>query len=179
LQPPSSFDGTIPATSEVSALTVRAQMAGLGAYTQLGARLLAEMGLATVDDEAWIPTATSIDCMCQIRRTVGDKIMRQIGMEVPKHHHWPTAVSDVHSALASVDAAYQMAHRHGDVGVYAYTPTGDRSGEMLCRNPYLCPLDEGIITAVARWYGPLAVVTHGPDECRDRGDLQCLFQIRW
>ena len=47
-----------------------------------------------------------------------------------------------------------MSHRGGDVGSYDFQSTGPRSAKMVCRNPYPCELDRGIIEAMATRFKP-------------------------
>lgn len=68
-----------------------------------------------------------------------------IGMKIPDNAAWPPHVKTVHDALASIDVAYNMNHRNGEIGGYHYEQTGERTGVMVCDNPYPSDFDYGII----------------------------------
>jgi hypothetical protein len=63
---------------------------------------------------------------------------------------------DVATALQSVDVAFQMAHRGGEIGHYKYVDAGLDHYEIHCDNAYSNDFDLGIITSlVERFQGRL------------------------
>ena len=85
--------------------------------------------------------------------------------------------------MASIDVAYHMNHRGGDIGSYRFESTGPKSGKMICRNPYPSDLDQGIVYAVARRFAPKGafplVKLDETAPSRKRGADACTFLIAW
>jgi len=85
--------------------------------------------------------------------------------------------------LASIDVAYHMNHRGGEIGPYDFEKTGDRSGKMICPNPYPCDFDMGIIAAVANKFAPegtfVTVKQDDSQPCRNEGADSCTYLISW
>lgn len=69
----------------------------------------------------------------------------------------------------TIDPAYRMNHRGGEIGYYRYAKTGERAATLTCENPYPCPFDEGLIEGVAVKFaapGAWVKVVHAPQSCR-------------
>jgi hypothetical protein len=140
---------------------------------------MAEQGLANIKPDGWYPAQKWLSAFRQIRDSVGTKALLQIGMQIPESAQFPPQVNSAQTALASIDMAYHMNHRGGEIGIYGYAPTGETSADVFCQNPYPCSFDEGIVTAMARRFEPRARVIHDPASCRDKGGRSCLFHVRW
>jgi hypothetical protein len=94
-----------------------------------------------------------------------------------------------------VDVAYHINHRKNGVplfdmnrgtmsegiGHYGYERiAGKNKIVSLCKNPYPCAFDHGILTAMARKFAPAAKVTHDDSkECRSKGADSCTYVITW
>ncbi|MEM7331600.1 MAG: hypothetical protein AAF490_05885 [Chloroflexota bacterium] len=107
-----------------------------------------------------------------------------MGMKVPDFAVWPPSIKTVHEALASINVAYHMNHRNGEIGNYHYEKTGDQSGKMVCRNPYPSDFDYGIIyRTVAKFTDPdnsqFAVRVDGSQPSRKLGEDSCTYLISW
>ncbi len=110
--------------------------------------------------------------------------MVAIGMQVPDNAIWPPDIETVHDALASINTAYQMNHRGGEIGGYYYEQTGETAGTMICKNPYPSDLDYGIIyRIVQKFRGPdsdeLLVMLDDSKPTRKNGADSCTYLIRW
>ncbi len=110
--------------------------------------------------------------------------MVAIGMQIPDKAVWPPEIKTVHDALASIDEAYHINNRGGEIGHYRYTKTGERSGTMVCDNPYPSDFDYGIIyRVVQKFRGPdsddLLVMLDESKPTRRDGADSCTYLIRW
>jgi hypothetical protein len=134
-------------------------------------------------------------CFQQISKQLGDGLLTQIGLAIPRNAHFPEGIRDIHAAIKSVDVAYHMNHRKDGqpmfdpatgrmqegIGHYGYEPVpGQRRIICLCETPYPCAFDQGILTAMARRFESSARVTHDDSKpCRRwRGD-RCTYVITW
>jgi len=148
-----------------------------------------------VNRDAWYPQANWLSVFESIASEVGARALMQIGQQVPKHAPFPPTINDVHSAMASMDAAYHMNHRKGGkvmfdpatgtmldgIGHYGYTPVPkERRIISVVENPYPCEFDKGIITALATRFEKGSRVTHDDAApCRKNGANSCKYIIVW
>jgi hypothetical protein len=148
-----------------------------------------------VNRDAWYPQANWLSVFESIASEVGARALMQIGQQVPKHAPFPPTINDVHSAMASMDAAYHMNHRKGGkvmfdpatgtmlegIGHYGYTPVPkERRIISVVENPYPCEFDKGIITALATRFEKGSRVTHDDAApCRRNGANSCKYIIVW
>ena len=68
-----------------------------------------------------------------------------IGMKIPETAVFPPEIDSIDSGLNSIDVAYHMNHRGGEIGVYQATTVSKQQIDVLCRNPYPDYFDYGII----------------------------------
>lgn len=107
-----------------------------------------------------------------------------IGMKVPDHAVWPPHIKTVHDALASVNVAYQMNHRGGEIGSYDYTALGDQQGVMVCHNPYPSDFDYGLIYRIVQKFrtderNNITVKRDNKSPNRLTGADSCTYHINW
>ena len=106
------------------------------------------------------------------------------GSPSPKNAIFPPFVTDIDSALKSIDVAYHMNHALDGLPMFSPTPTGTmlegigHYGYMRvpgkkqiiaeCTNPYPCPFNLGLIQAMAQRFESTATVIHDPTRpCRE------------
>jgi hypothetical protein len=167
---------------EVSEVSAKAFVEAMDLFKNMALQILAKHGIPEPTGQGWIAQQPYLDAYREIYERIGTKTLKQIGKRVPETAVWPPEIITIEDALASIDAAYQMNHRGGEIGYYRFTKTGERSGEMLCYNPYPCPFDEGIIDTIARKFASQANrvrVEHGKDFCRQKGADTCTYRIFW
>lgn len=107
-----------------------------------------------------------------------------IGMKIPDSAAWPPDIKSVHDALASIDVAYNMNHRNGDIGGYHYEKTGENEGKMMCDNPYPSDFDYGIIYRTVQKFTDLnssnfIVRVDREQPTRKTGQSSCTYLISW
>ena len=107
-----------------------------------------------------------------------------VGLKIPDSAVWPPDIQTVHDALSSINVAYNMNHRYGEIGGYHYEKTGETSGKMICDNPYPSDFDYGIIyRTVQKFTDPensnFVVRVDASQPTRKRGESSCTYLITW
>lgn len=168
---------------EVSGAAVLAVVKGMGAFEATARRLLAEQGIVDPRENSWHPQQAWLNAFRAIADNIGPATLTQIGRKIPETAHWPPVIRTVEAALASIDTAYHLNHRGGEIGHYRFEQTGTGAGCVVCDNPYPCAFDIGIIDATARHFSPQGVflqVTHDDSKpCRQKGGDSCTYQVVW
>lgn len=196
----------IGADVEVSGNSLASIVDGFGVFRSLAIKHLRAHGLylpstdtddkePAIDTTRWYSMRSCLDAFAEILKHVGPNVMFDIGLLVPKNAKFPLSIKDVDAAIQAIDVAYHMNHRKGGkvmfnprtgqklegIGHYGYRRVPDQDLIVSeCDNPYPCPLDMGILTAVAKKFAPRALVTHdeaGP--CRTRRGSRCVYLITW
>ena len=143
---------------------------------------LSNNGIDNPQRGEWYPQADYLAAIGQIERDGGSQLLTNIGKEIPKTADWPDSVDSVAGGLESINSAYQMNHRGGEIGSYRFEATGDRSGIVYCENPYPCLFDRGIVKGVVNVFGgtdaSLSLDETGP-HCRSEGGNECQYTIEW
>ncbi len=146
--------------------------------------------------DPWYPLAPWLDALHDIAASVGPNKMYEIGRQVPKNAPFPATISDVRSALGSVDIAYHMNHRRDGqimfepatstmlegIGHYwAVAGEGKSRVVVECREvPYPCEFDRGLLVVLATRFEPNATVKHTADsKCRRNGGDACKYLVSW
>jgi hypothetical protein len=150
-------------------------------FRKMAIRMLTKHGIVEPQKDKWYLQQAWLDAFKEISEEIGPATLKMIGEKIPDTALWPSDIETIHEGLASIDVAYHMNHRGGEIGHYIYSSTGKKSGKMVCNNPYPCDFDLGIIKATARRFSPkgiTAVVGHddaGP--CRKKGGESCTYRI--
>ena len=167
----------------VNGQTVLAVVKGMGAFARTGSEILARHGIQKPDPMGWYPQQAWLDAFQEIAKTIGRSTLNQIGMSIPNNAKFPPGIDSVEKALASLDVAYHMNHRGGEIGHLKFTKTGERNGVMECHNPYPCDFDSGLIQAVVRRFAPagsMPKVIHDPSKpCRAKQGDSCTYLVSW
>lgn len=174
-----------------------------GSFQLLASRIMLEEGLGAesadgivqFDRDRWYPVTRWLATFERVGREYGEGMLGQVGFAVPKNAIFPPFVTDIDSALKSVDIAYHMNHALN--GMPMFSPA---TGEMLegighygyrrvpgkkeiiaeCSNPYPCPFDLHLLLAMAQRFELTASVTHDPTRpCRKHGGPSCTYIVKW
>lgn len=187
---------------EVNGPTVNSLVDGLGYFTNLSKRYLSREGVGKVIDkklvldmEGWYSQEAWLKAFEQIAKQIGNRVLFNIGLSVPENAQFPPWVVDVDTAIKAVDVAYHLNHRKNGVplfdmkagtmsegiGHYGYERiSGENKIVSLCKNPYPCAFDHGILTAMAHKFAPAAKILHDDSkECRSKGADSCTYVITW
>jgi len=187
---------------EVNGPTVNSIVDGLGVFTNLSRRYLSREQIGQVvnrrlvlDMQGWYSQAAWLRAFENIAKQVGDKVLFNIGLSIPRNASFPPWVVDIERAIRAIDVAYHINHRKGGrplfdvdsgvmregIGHYGYRRiSGENRIISESRNPYPCAFDWGLITAMARKFEPQVQVVHDDTkECRKNGADSCTYIITW
>lgn len=176
--------------SEYVALDPRVEVKGSAVLATLQGveptvvRPIAEkFGLVNVHSEGWYPQQSWLNTLKALDELHfgGSLDLVSVGMEIPKTADWPPEVNSFEAALFSIDEAYHMNHRYGEIGHYRAERVNDWQIDVICDNPYPCLFDYGIIYSAASRFGSQAefTVLHDEHTCRRRGDVACVYHVTW
>jgi predicted hydrocarbon binding protein len=171
---------------EVNGQTILSVVKGAGVVSPVFERkaqeFLSNHGIDDPQPGEWYPQADYLAAFEQIERDGGAQLLTNIGREIPKMADWPEGVASVAGGLESINRAYQMNHRGGEIGSYRFEATGSRSGVVYCENPYPCLFDQGIVEGVVSEFGgtdaSLSLDETG-SHCRSDGADECQYTIEW
>jgi hypothetical protein len=188
---------------EVNGQTVVAVVDGLSTFSVLASAYLLDEGIGeadvngrvVVEPRGWYSQRAWLRSFQRISEQLGDGILQQIGVAIPRNAAFPPRLQDIHDAIRSIDVAYHMNHRRQGrsmfdpetgrmaegIGHYGYEPvSGKRRIFCVCENPYPCAFDQGILLSMAQRYESGARVLHDESRpCRKREGESCTYVITW
>jgi len=166
---------------EVNGATVLSITAGMGPASK---PILAAHGFDNVKPDAWYSQQAWLDTFHEISQLPSNESdLVSIGMEIPDNAMFPPDIDSIVAALQSIDVAYHMNHRGGEIGHYTATVVNDHQVDVVCDNPYPCDFDYGIIFSMARRFCPngmFAHIEHDEDcPCRKNSADSCTYHVTW
>ncbi len=189
---------------EVNGQTAYAVVDGFSAFRDIASEILISEkvgirgpdGLVQIDPASWYSQAAWLRSFERISRLdMGDAALFQIGLAIPLNAKFPDWVIDIETSIRAIDIAYHMNHRingvplfHADTGAMyeGIGHYGCEPGEVprmlvsVCKNPYPCAFDRGILTSMAVKFEPHAKVVHDDRRpCRKKGADSCTYLIVW
>jgi hypothetical protein len=188
---------------EVSGESLGAIVDGFRKYPTIAAKYLVKFGLARpdasqvmpIERQRWYPLNDWLVAYNGIAQEIGVNSLYSIGKSIPENATFPPHVTDIYSALASIDVAFHLNHRRGGkvmfnpetgemlegIGHYRSQPVeGDTRVICVCDNPYPCDFDRGIISAMANRFERQARTVHDNDApCRKKGGASCTYLTWW
>ncbi len=176
------FQASSPSV-EVNGETVLSVVAGMGLFETKAREILATNGIQDPQPGRWYPQQAWLHAFKEISERLGPSTLYQIGAKIPESAKFPPEINSVESALKSIDMAYRMNHRGGDIGRYAMELVEPGKARVVCDNPYPSDFDRGLIEAVAKRFKPsgsFVVVEAEPDRpSRKQGGETCTFRVSW
>lgn len=151
-------------------------------YRRTARDALADNGVEDPTPDEWYPQQAWLDTFETIAKDLEPHIIDRLGEQIPDVVDWPSGLSGVEEGLRSIDTAYRRNHRGGEIGEYRVEPLDDHTANVVCKTPYPCPFDRGLIRAVARKYAPVeafVVVEERGDACRRDGADACTYTVSW
>lgn len=168
---------------EVNGETVFSIIDGMGTFKSTAVAILAEHGIITPQAGMWYSQQKWLNAFEAIASKIGPKTLFAIGQKIPENAKFPPVIDAIDKALGAIDVAYHMNHRGGEIGNYKFESTGPHSARLVCKNPYPCDFDSGIITAMARRFSPAGVMPRVEHDeaspCRKRGGESCTYYVTW
>jgi hypothetical protein len=174
---------------EVNGQTVLSVVNGMGAMAsskKMALSILESNGIIDPNPDGWYSQKHWLDAFNEISDQVGPRTLFLIGKCIPKNASFPPGIDTLHKALISIDKAYHMNHRGGEIGNYNLTQFDSeaRHVTMICTNLYPCDYDCGIIDQMCQEFKPAGVglvkVIHDDSKsCRKSGEESCTYNITW
>lgn len=166
---------------EVNGETVLSVVDGLGSFKRQAYAILEENGIKDPQPGRWYPQQKWLDAFKEIGSRLGKNTLFVIGSKVPDNAKFPPEIDSIEKALSSIDVAYHMNHKGGEIGSYSFKSTGPRSAKMVCKNPYPCDFDRGIIEAMAKRFKPSdgAIKVEHEGVCRHTSGDSCSYAVSW
>lgn len=148
--------------------------------TSRGERMLADNGIENPEADEWYPQEDWLDTFADIHESMGESTLERIGQTLPETAEWPPGTDTIVAGVESIDTAYQMNHRGGEIGNYDAERIDDTRIHVTCTNPYPCAFDTGILKGVVEAFGDERTrVREIGSDCRAEGDDNCLHEIEW
>ncbi len=186
---------------EVSGRVIIGLLQAFGQFKVLASKYLIEEGVGQkvaegevlVDPAAWYPMEGQLRALARFNQEMGDSVVHQIGMAVPKNAEWPPDVQDVRSLVLTLDMGYHMHHRRngqvmGDpatgriaegIGHYAFSMRPDGFMQIEADNPYPCAFDKGLLFGAMRVLNVVGAILHDDNHpCRKRGGKSCVYVVK-
>lgn len=182
MAPYEPFDEDVEARGETILVVEEALSRFSEDYRRRAREALTEYGIENPQPDEWYPQAAELNAFETIAEELEPHILDRLGEQIPEAAEWPDDLDGVDAALRSIDEAYRLNHRGGEIGYYRYERTDGRTGEIECKNPYPCEFDRGLIRAVAQAHSPVEsfVFLEEPDDrCRRHGADRCRYTVHW
>lgn len=182
MAPYEPFEDAVEARGETLLVVEEALSRFSEDYRRQARQALAEYGIEDPDPDEWYPQEAELNAFETIAEELEPHILDRLGGEIPDAAEWPNDISSVEDGLRSIDDAYQLNHRGGEIGYYRFEKTDDRAGRIECRNPYPCEFDRGLIRAVAQKHSTVEAfvfIEETGDRCRRHGADSCTYTVHW
>jgi len=144
--------------------------------------VLAAYGIDQPEADEWYPQQAWLDVLKEISDNGGLLDLVSVGMRIPETALWPPEVDSVEKALTSIDVAYQMNHRNGEIGSYHAEVVDEGHVQLMCDNPYPSDFDYGLIYQTTRKFlpkGETFIVRRADSPSRKHGDDMCIYDVTW
>jgi hypothetical protein len=169
---------------EIKGQSIMAVVAAMSIVQKRALKILAQQGITPLESERWYPLESFLEVFRAIQAEIGLNTIKAVGRKIPENAMFPPNIVTIEDGFRSIDVAYRMNHRGtGNIGGYHYSRTGERTAQMLCDNPYPCPMDEGLLESIGGRFRPQdsiwVRVEHQPGGCRKDGAASCTFNLSW
>jgi len=149
-------------------------------------QILDKHNIKDLQAEQWYKMTDYLASYEEIGNVFGPATLFRIGTVIPENAEFPPDIDTLEKALNSIDIAYNMNHRNGDIGYYKVNSFDEDSKRavMECKNPYHSTFDRGLILAMLIKFMPKAstsfdVTLDKTKETRLDGGDSCTYNIKW
>ncbi len=171
---------------EVNGETVVSIVNAMAGFEAIAHQLFKKNGLDNIKSGNWYSQQNWLNVFKDIKEKLGDKTLLVIGKAIPENANFPAEIDSLEKALNSINVAYHMNHRGGEIGYYKLVKYSykEKIALMECKNTYPSHFDRGIITAMARKFKPEGAITidvslDNTKPTRLKGSDSCTYFIDW
>jgi hypothetical protein len=140
-------------------------------------RILAKNGIEEIAVDEWYSMQSYLDAYETVVDEVGDQTLQNIGATTPETAEWPPGVETPFEALSSIDDAYQLNHRGGDVGHYEAERIDETTARVECHTPYHSRYEQALVKSTAALFADGLVSIREVDS--SNGGARCTFEVSW
>lgn len=166
-------------TVEYSGSALNAFVLAFGESNPIVKKILADVGLARIDPQAWYDYGLVTAIFLRIGEQVGRAAAMEVGRKMIEAAHFPPGIDSVQSVLMSLGAAFKMNLRGGDAGDILCTLEDEHSATIVRTQRGSCPFNIGIIEGCCARYGATPLIEHGTGGCQDEGAPTCTYHVSW
>ena len=171
---------------EVNGQTILSVVYALPSSRETFYKILEDNGLKEIEPFGWYSQKMWLNAFREIFDTLGPNTLFMIGKAIPQNAIFPEHINTLKMALESINVAYEMNHRGGDIGYYRLVSYDGnaRIAIMECKNPYPSDFDRGIIMTMLRRFLPKDSVRHNvlldsSVQTRLDGAESCTYVVTW
>lgn len=171
---------------EVSGQTILSITKALPVNQGIKCDILEAHGIINPVAGRWYSQQAWLNAFKELSENFGDHVLFRLGGIIPDHAAFPPGIDTLAQALKSIDQAYHMNHRGGEIGSYRLIKFNEKEKKavMVCQTPYPSEFDRGIISAVLQMYGPassdsLVVHLDASKASRTKGNHSCTYKLFW
>lgn len=136
--------------------------------------------------DKWYNQQDWLNAFKEMYELIGTTTLFLIGKAIPKSAKWDNGFNNLKGALESINIAYHLNHKNGEIGDYSLIKYDElsKSAIMVCKNPYPSDFDRGIIAYILRKYKSQDSLDYGvyldkSKETRLMGGESCTYNIYW
>jgi hypothetical protein len=181
--------------AEVNGQTILSVVKGMPGYESTAISILASKGLKDINDKAWYSQQAWLDAFKEIAEKIGVNTLRSIGTKIIESAQWPPSVTDIETALNSIDVAYHMNHSlkgkvlfdtstgkmSEGIGHYFCEKISNNEFRVTCENPYPCDFDKGLLKGVVEKFKKpgqkVEFMENVKSGCRNTGSHKCTYHV--
>lgn len=171
---------------EVNGHTILSVVRAIPSYQTELELVLAKHGLKKIRSDGWYPQLFWLNAFREIGENYGAEVLFSIGKAIPENAIFPFNMETVQDALNSINIAYHINHRGGEIGYYKLIEYNQakQTATMECRNPYPSHFDRGIISAMVEKLSPsnknnISVNLNHSLPSRLHDADSCTYRILW
>lgn len=171
---------------EVNGQTILSVIKALPVGQEERRRILGKHGIQNPEAGKWYSQQAWLSAFKELAGSAGEEILFSIGQAVPENAVFPADIDTLEKALTSIDQAYRMNHRGGEIGSYRLVEFKEKGKKavMICQTPYPSEFDRGIISTMLRKFSPTSSHCFSVDLdpakiSRTKGNHSCTYNIFW
>lgn len=149
-------------------------------------KVLSNHGIQKPEAGKWYPQQAWLNAFKELAESMGNDLLFSIGQAIPEYVAFPQENNTLESALKSIDQAYRLNHRGGEIGSYRLVEFKEKEKKavMICQTPYPSELDRGMISTLVEQFRPassaaFSVALDNNKTSRTKGNHSCTYAISW